>query len=166
MALGLWFFAQRLGVDLPPLYNLWPALPFAIGAGGLLSFVSGRRRSPAAIWNGVAFVLVGAFFFGFTLGPLQWSQMQDLWPVLPMIAGVAFLATWMAGGCKDTGLLVPSVLGLAVGAVGLGWTLELLQNWLLPAVEFGWPLLLIALGLALVVRSFLRPASESASPER
>ena len=83
-------------------------------------------------------------------------DMGQLWPVFPMIAGIAFLATWWATREAQGGLLVAAAACLGVGVLGLAATFAIVEDWVVPAVELFWPLALIAVGLYLVMRSLRR----------
>lgn len=154
--LGSWFGLDRLGVDLPGLGELWPGFPFLAGVAFLVAFGIGGAEDPGLVFPGTAAVLVGVFFGLFSLGLLPWEEMVRLWPCFPLIAGAAFLFTWVAGRARQSGLLIPAALGLGVGAVGLALTYELFTEWLVPAIDFGWPVALIVLGIYLVWRSLKR----------
>jgi hypothetical protein len=156
IGLGAWFLLRKLGVPLPPLANLWPIFPFLGGVGFLGAFVTGKSRDPGVVWPGTAGALLGLFFFCITLGPLEWEDMGTWWPVFPLIGGLAFAATWAAGKFRERGLLVPAAIAIGTGLVGFVFTLGWLRRWLDPVLEFSWPLLLIVIGLALVLRSLLR----------
>ena len=82
VVLGSWLFLQNLGVDLPGLEEMWPILPTLAGAALLVSFLTGKDRSPGLVFVGTAALLVGLFFFAFTLGPLGWERMDVYWPAL------------------------------------------------------------------------------------
>lgn len=157
--LGLWLGLDRLGIALPRLGDLWPAFPFLAGLAFLVALVVGGLRDPGLAFPGAAGVLVGVFFGLFTVGPLEWREMTRLWPCLPLLAGLAFLATWIAGLGRQPGLLVLGFLGVAVGLVGLVLTYGLVAEWLVPVVDFGWPVVLIVLGAFLVWRSLRGGAS-------
>jgi hypothetical protein len=90
--------------------------------------------------------LVGAFFFGFTFGFFEWGDMAVLWPVFPLIVGVAFFVAWLFSGLQDWGLLIPGAITAGVGIVGLGLTLFGKVEAFASLLRF-WPVLLIGLGL-------------------
>jgi hypothetical protein len=150
IALGAWFLASSLGVRLPGLGELWPVFPLGFGLVFLAQYFAGGRRDDGLIFTGVTGALTGAFFLAITLGPLGWGDLGRLWPVFPLIGGVAFLAQWLIKP-SDRGLLVPAGLGLAVGLVALLFTLNLLGDTLAVQVARLWPVLLILLGLGLLV---------------
>lgn len=120
---GGWFLLSRMGIDLPGLDQLWPIFPMLSGFGSLAAFFSRGRRDPGLVFPGVIGVLIGLFFIAFTFNFWSWSDMAVLWPVFPLICGLAFLSTWLAGACREKGLLVPGGLSTAVGGIGLFLTL-------------------------------------------
>ena len=152
VTLGLWFFLRNLGFDLPGLGELWPIFTSLAGATFLIAFVTGKSHNAGLVFLGTAGILVGLFFFTFTVGPLEWWRMEDYWPAFPLIAGSAFVATWVAGRFRESGLLVPAAVGLLAGVVGFSFTLGWLEEWVMPVIENGWPLVLVATGLLMVFR--------------
>src|SRR3989304_4803241 len=126
---GAWLLAQNLGVPLPGLDMLWPALPLLFGLGLLLQF--------------------------FPLGRLRWGDMDRYWPVFVLIGGLAFLAQWLVNPAQR-GLLIPAGLGLLVGLVAITFTLNLASPALIQQVTKLWPLALIVLGLSLLASYFFR----------
>jgi ATP/ADP translocase len=62
-------------------------------------------RDPVLIFVGISAILIGLFFFGFTLGYLEWGEMGRLCPVFPFIGGVAFLAMFLADRAHDAGVM-------------------------------------------------------------
>jgi hypothetical protein len=154
LLLGAWLLARNLGVPVPALDQLWPALPLVFGLGGLLQYFTGGRREDGLLFSGVAVVLTSAFFLAITLGALAWGDLGRLWPVFVLIGGVAFLAQWLARP-SERGLLLPALLGLTVGGVALVFTLGLLNPAVTEQAARLWPLGLIVLGAGLLV-SYLR----------
>lgn len=147
VVVGAWLLADRLGYDIPDVGALWPVFPFMFGMAFLASWIGGDRSDPGPVWPGTFGVLIGLFFFLFSFEVFDWTEMDVLWPVFPLIVGLAFTATWLAGACREAGLLLPAVTMLLVGGGGLTLTLGLLR-W--RHVEALWPLALIALGGAIV----------------
>lgn len=154
IALGIWFLADSLGLNLPGLGDLWPIFPLGAGLAFLVQYFIGGRQEEGLIFSGVAGVLTGALFFAITLGPLDWGDLGELWPLFPLIAGVAFLAQWLVKP-GERGLLVPAGLGLAVGLVGLLFTLNLLGSAVAEQLGRLWPVVLILLGLGLLISYLL-----------
>ena len=161
LAAGSWFLLERLGVDLPNFWSaLWPLFPFMFGFAFLVTYVTSEEKDPGLVWPGTFGMLIGAFFFLFSLDIVEWDQMSELWPAFPLIVGLSFVATWFAGRCRKLQLLVPATINIAVGVVGLGFTLGLIDRRTLNTL---WPLALVAIGLFMIARS-LRPRRPSVPP--
>jgi hypothetical protein len=156
VGLGAWLLAQNLGVPLPGLDRLWPAFPLFFGLAFLLQFFLGGRRDDGLAFVGVGAALVGAFFFAFTLGRLEWRQMGDYWPVFVLIGSAAFLAQWLVRPAQR-GLLVPMFIGLIVGGLFLAANLGLLNAGVREQLIKLWPLALIVAGLITLAGYFFRP---------
>ena len=165
IAIGVLFLLVNLNV-LPrvSLTQLWPALPALIGVGLLLQFFLGRMRDPGLVTGGTIFLLTGLFFFLFTLrldvpglGQVGWGDMGRLWPAFPTIVGIALLLQWLAGGLRDTGLLIPVSILLIVGLGGFAFTLADFPTFRI--IFDYWPILLIVLGVIVLLRSLSRPRS-------
>ncbi len=152
IVLGAWFLMGRLGIDLPDLDQLWPIFPTLGGIMFLLGWAASGDSDPGLVWPGVTATLVGLFFFLFTFGlfGIEWDDMSRLWPIFPLIGGLAFVATWFAGKFKEGGLLVPGTAGMAVGILGLFFTLG---GWTAETVQRVGAVILILVGLGIVIRS-------------
>ena len=165
IAVGIFFLL--VNADLLPrvsVAQLWPAFPVLLGIALLGQFFAGRMRDPGLVAGGTIFLLTGLFFFLFTfnltvppLGRIDWGDMARLWPAFPTIVGVALLLRWLAGGLRDRGLLIPVVILLIVGLGGFAFTLGGFPTFRILADY--WPVLLIALGVLVLARSFSRPRS-------
>jgi len=165
IAVGVLFLLVNSGA-LPrvSIGDLWPALPALLGVGLLLQFFLGRMRDPGLVTGGTIFLLIGLFFFLFTLeanvpglGRVHWGMMAELWPAFPLIVAIGLLMQWLAGGLRDTGLLIPvTILGI-VGLGGFAFTLAGFPTF--RALTQYWPVLLIVLGAVVLIRSLIRPRS-------
>jgi len=92
-------------------------------------------------------------FFFFTLGALEYRDLETWWPVFVIIGGIAFLAQWAAAGFRDWGALFLALVALVVGGAALAITLQLLgpqSRELLPRL---WPVVLILVGLMILLRA-------------
>lgn len=153
VVLGGWLLARQLGMNLPGLNALWPALLIILGVASFISYFT--DRNPDRIFFGVAGPLLGAFFFVFTLGRLGWGDMRVYWPVFVLIFSAASLAQWIAVPARRN-LLAQAAVGLLVGLFFMAYNLNLLNRVLAQQVLTLWPLILIVLGLIVVVRTFRR----------
>lgn len=160
IVIGAWLLADQLGVRLPRMEALWPGLIVLAGLAFLgQALVSGRREG-GLVFVGVCALLTGAFFFLFTLNirlpipPLRdgarWDDMAVLWPVFPAIGGMGFLGSWLIA--RERGLWFPALVALAVGAVGIGFTLGLVGPAVAAQAAKLWPLVIILAGFWMMFR--------------
>jgi hypothetical protein len=163
IALGSFFLLRELGVfgdRALDFEELWPGILILAGAAFLLQFFLGGTREPGFVFVGTAALLLGLFFFLFTLnvdlssligelrGPIAWDDMEVLWPVFPMIGGIALVA--MSILSRETEAFWVGVMAVVVGVVALAFTLGLADG-TAELVKF-WPLLLILLGGGMLLR--------------
>ena len=135
----------------------WPVLLILAGLATLVQGCSSPRH-PGAVWFGVTATLCGALFFFITLGGARWTDMQDLWPLIPLAAGLGWIAAWLANRRRVPAL----VLGLLAGgaaAVGHAFTTRTLDRGVVALLGAWWPLILVALGLAFVAQHLLEGRS-------
>jgi hypothetical protein len=132
--------------------RIWPLFPVLGGLGLLASWVLTGFKDEGLVFLGTLALLVGIFFFGFTLGFWPWRQMRDLWPVFPLIAGVAFVALFFAERARDVGTLGVGCAALIVGIVGLAFTYGFVGS----NIWRYWPVLLILMGVLSLVGGLLR----------
>ncbi len=144
IALGIAFIlANIIGWD-----NVWPIFPLFGGVAFLVGYAVTGFRDGGLAFVGTGAVLVGLFFFGFTLGPWAWTDMQQLWPVFPFIGGVAFIVLFFAERrSRDVGTLGVGCAAMIVGVVGLAFTYGFVGGDIIKL----WPLLIVFLGLVSLV---------------
>jgi hypothetical protein len=164
--IGGYFLLVNLGV-IPwlPISQMWPALVVLVGVLFWLGFILDRKHDPGLAFVGTIVTLTGLFFMLFTfnvnllgLGRVDWGDMRLLWPAFPLIVGIAFVVMWLAGRCRDGGLLIPAGILLLVGLGGFAFTLgnvPLFQN-----ILQWWPLLLIFFGIVILIQSIRRPRAK------
>jgi hypothetical protein len=148
IGLGIAFVvAQWIGWD-----RIWPLFPVLGGLGFLAWYAFTGFKDAGLVFVGTMALLVGLFFLGFSLGIWEWGQMGDLWPVFPLIGGVAFIALFLAERARDVGTLGVGCAALIVGAVGLAITYGFVggEIWRL------WPVLLILMGVLSLAGGLLR----------
>lgn len=139
IGLGIAFIlAQWIGWE-----KAWPLFILVGGLAFLVGWAVTGFKDGGLVFVGTAACLVGLFFFGFTLGYWEWEEMEHLWPVFPLIGGIAFLALFLASRARDVGALGLGCAAAIVGIAGLGVTFGFLG---MEIVKF-WPLLLVMLGL-------------------
>jgi len=135
-------FAQLIGWE-----KIWPIFPLLGGMAFLVGYAAGGFKESGLVFVGVGAILVGIFFFGFSLGYFEWGEMATLWPVFLLIGGLAFCALFLADRGRDLGTLGVGCVALIVGVVGLAITFGLVGT---DIVKY-WPLLLVFLGLVALV---------------
>lgn len=123
--------------------QVWPLFILAPGVGfWAMYFYSKDRQSQAGLLiPGTITSLIGLLFFYLNFS--DWSQMEFLWPVFPLIVGVAFYVFYFASGknSKDRGILVPATILTAVGILFL----------MIARFSYKlWPIILIAVGILML----------------
>jgi len=156
IGLGAWFLLRALGIELPGMDEMWPVFPTVVGLSLFVGWLVGsnKRGNHGVMIPAVINTLVGLFFFGFTFGFFEWSEMAVLWPVFPLIVGVAFFVAWVFSGFKEWGLLIPAGITGVVGVIGLAYTLLGQIEFVSSLLQF-WPVLLIVLGVAILIAGLL-----------
>lgn len=163
IALGLWFLAQNLGMNLPGLAQLWPLFIIWGGASALWHYFSRQTTDSDELFTGFAALGVGAFFLLITLnlrvpvvGRIGWADMSTLWPAFIVIGGLAFLGQFVFGGFKKPEILLFGVLALGIGLASFAFTFGFLSAALGMHLLNFWPVLLILVGLALLIGGVFR----------
>ena len=164
IALGVWFLVRALGFNLPGMDALWPIFPTIVGLSLFVGwlFTPKKRGNHGMMIPAVINFLIGVFFFGFTFGIIEWRDMAVLWPVFPLIVGVAFFVAWLFSGLKDWGMLIPGGITAGVGIVGLAYTV-LGQVETVASLLRYWPVLLIGLGVLILIGGVLGSGRKTSS---
>jgi hypothetical protein len=132
--------------------SIWPIFVLAGGVASLVGYAVGGFRESGLVFLGVGAILVGLFFFGFSLGYWAWSDMAWLWPIFPIIGGIAFVALFFADRGKDVGTLGVGCAAFLVGIAGLAVYLGFVGSEIVRL----WPLLLVLLGVVSLAAALLR----------
>ena len=162
IGVGGWFLLNNLGFDLPNMAQMWPVFVLVPGIFALAGYAFGQDHDPGLAFLGTAATLLGVFFFMTTLGigGLEPGDMGRLWPVYPLIGGIAFVVLWVASGFRDWGALVPGGIAILVGLLGLGAVMVGEQTRFFELFFKGWPMILIVVGLAILVGYFVNEQRE------
>jgi hypothetical protein len=168
VAVGFWFLLRTLGFRLPGMGQMWPIFPTLVGVSIFVGwlFTPNKRANHGMMIPATINFLIGLFFFGFTFGFFPWGWMGILWPVFPLIVGIAFFVAWVFSLFTNWGLLIPAGVTATVGVVGLGFTLAGESALFASLLRF-WPLALIALGVLVLFGGLLssgRQRPSSAAP--
>jgi hypothetical protein len=171
IAVGGWFLLRTLGFRLPGMGQMWPIFPTLVGVSIFVGwlFTPDKRANYGMMIPATINVLVGLFFFLFTMDIFPWGAMGYLWPVFPLIVGISFFVAWVFSLFSAWGLLIPGGITATVGIVGLGFTLSA-HSGLFAWIVRLWPLALIALGVLVLFGGLLssgrrRPSSGAAAGE-
>lgn len=148
IGLGIAFIvAQLIGWD-----RIWPIFPLLGGLAFFGGYVATGFKDTGFAFVGTAAVLIGLFFFGFTFGVWEWEEMEKLWPVFPLIGGVAFFVLFLAERARDFGALGVACAAIIVGVVGLGFTYGYVSGDIVKL----WPLLFVLVGFVGLIGGLLR----------
>jgi steroid 5-alpha reductase family enzyme len=147
--LGIVFFAVTQGVFNVSWGNIWPVFPMLAGVFLLgLAFTQPNNATRSGlVFAGTIPFLIGIFFFLTTTGILDTRARGDLWPVYPLIVGVAFLGAYFASNMQQRYYLFPAAILFAVGGVFL---ILKLTDTSYSYIGKLWPLALIILGVAML----------------
>lgn len=150
IVLGVVFFAVTQGAFGISWENMWPLFPALFGLVVLaLAFTAHSPTSRALlVAGGTIPFLIGLFFFATTTGVLSWEDQGILWPVYPLIVGVACIAAYFASDREQPWYLWPGGICALVGAAFLTITLTGTPYSYFDKI---WPLFLILAGVLLMV---------------
>ncbi|HEX9987190.1 MAG TPA: hypothetical protein VGE45_01780 [Chloroflexia bacterium] len=153
--LGLIFFVATQGAFNLNWGTIWPVFPMLAGALVLFQAltIGDANRRVGMVFAGTIPFLVGAFFFTVTLGLFSWGDMATLWPMFPLIVGVAFFAAYMASGRQENNLLMSAIVMTGVGVVLLA-VLQIGGSY--AALGKLWPIILIIAGVLMLVPGLRR----------
>jgi GAF domain-containing protein len=129
--------------------HIWPIFP--IGAGMLFLRAwsyRGRRAERWYLFTGATLSLLGLFLLLFSTGILDWAQMDTLWPVFPLIAGVGFLAESAVSSHGTPALITGSAIVIFTLVAFFVETRFVDPRVASPFVRF-WPLVLVLAGVVL-----------------
>ena len=145
IALGLVFFvATQANFDLN-WGRLWPVFVVLGGVAPLTRAfsVADPRTRGGYVVGGTMCSLLGVYFFLAMSGILSWA----LWPVYPLIIGVALLSGYLASGLQDSRYLLPGVILSVIGVAFLG-VLTLGDYTIIGKI---WPVFLIIGGVVMLI---------------
>jgi hypothetical protein len=110
------------------------------------------RGRAETMWIGLSLIGLGiAFVLAQAIG---WDK---IWPVFPLLGGLAFWIAYTGTGFKDGGLAFVGTLAVLVGLFFFGFTFGL---WEWAEMAQLWPVFLIIAGVAFVVLFLAEPPHE------
>jgi LiaI-LiaF-like transmembrane region len=110
------------------------------------------RGRPGMIWIGLGLIGLGIVFV--LAQGMGWDK---IWPVFPVLGGLAFWAAYAGTGFKDGGLAFVGTLAVLVGLFFFGFTFGL---WEWAEMAQLWPGFLIIAGVAFIVLFLAEPPHE------
>ncbi|MGI6374674.1 MAG: hypothetical protein ACOX3S_01580 [Anaerolineae bacterium] len=149
--LGALALARTLGAQWASMEKLWPLVVMAGGGAAIVDGVKERKQD--GLWLGVTLLLSGGLLAYVTLSA-GWAAMARLWPLFIAFAGVGWLCAWLLNRRTWANLALAVAAWLVALSVA-GLRARLLPEPLRRAVVSGWPWLLVALGIALVVEGVM-----------
>jgi len=152
---GLILLLKRL--DVVDIYweNTYPLILIGLGVAFFIS-VFARDDRNASFWS-TTFLLLGFFFFLRNYNLIPFYFWDEIWPVILLAIGISFVVLYLFKP-QDWGVLIPGVVLLFIGFVALAHTMDF--YWRTSRfIEDFWPVILILIGGALVLSSFLRKKS-------
>ena len=145
IALGLVFFVvTQTNVSLE-WGKIWPMFVVLAGVPQMVrAFQTDNPRVRGGlVLGGTIPILLGVYFFCAMNGILSWG----LWPVYPLILGVAFLAAYLASGLVENRYLIPGIVLSITGVVFMG--IVVLSDYSIMGKI--WPIFLVIGGIILLV---------------
>lgn len=148
---GIWLIAAALGAPLVPFHRIWPVILCFLGLALLLQTTRGHRKPEGLLFLGVSVFVIGLLLTPFSLGigNLTWRAFGGYWPALLVIIGFGLLMLYLVDGMQRHVILLPSFLFGGTGLFLLPLTLGLFSSPAMREVIRYWPLLVIAVGIAI-----------------
>jgi hypothetical protein len=101
------------------------------------------RDQLGVVWAGLGLIGLGIAFL-----LAQWIGWDKLWPIFPLLGGLAFFAGYAASGFQDAGLAFVGTAATLIGLFFFGFTLG---NWEWVEMVRLWPVFALIGGIAFVV---------------
>lgn len=157
IAVGTYCLLAQMSLGLPDVGRVWPILPFAAGVALLVQYFAHGRSDHGKVFFGTGLALTGLLFLLFTMSGEQpdYRMLESLWPAFVIIAGISFLALWLAQGLRDLGVLFLAVVAMLFGSGSLAVSLQLLGPDTSRELTTLWPVVPILVGLLLLLRGIV-----------
>ena len=141
--------------------HLWPCI--LVVSGVIMLRVLQNRLSFAAIFAGTWTILLGLFLTLFSFSFLEWGSMRSLWPIIPMIVGVAFVVAGATRPPTSAGIVVGSMV-ILMGSACLLYEMGTISARVAQPFLRWWPLVLVMAGFVLMKRDARVRESALATP--
>ncbi len=140
--------------------HLWPCI--LVVSGVVMLRVMQNRLNFGAIFAGTWTILLGVFLTLFSFNFLEWGSMRSLWPIIPMIVGVAFVVAGATRPPTSAGIVVGSMV-ILMGSACLLYEMGTISARVAQPFLRWWPLVLVMAGFVLMKRDArVRESSQSA----
>ena len=159
IGLGLWMVLDRLHIDAPT-EILFPAILVLFAL--FLLFETVRLKRPSTLFWGIALGLIGGFYLARNAGWVLYLYPDEYWPLFPLAIGLGFVGRFIMKP-SDWGVLIPGALLLMVGGAAVMEMLDIWWEGWHHIWRLFWPLLFIALGAGILIRSFRAKKDETPS---
>ncbi len=126
--------------------KIWPAIPIIIG----LMFIVKINTDYGVVFPAVILIGTGVIFYIHNLGLFGGVGFGQLWPLFPIVVGLAFVALY-AFKPHDWGVLIPASACLITGVVFLS-----IQNLRSLVIYIIAPIIIIV-GVVMIVAAFRKP---------
>ncbi len=156
---GVWLLSRRFFPGMIHWPQVWPVLLICLS---VLLFVDAiqRRRSGSLFWA-MVLLSVGLFFLLQRLELIPYFHSDEYWPIFLIAFGLGFTALFVYNP-RDWGVLIPAGICFFIGLQTSSRTLQrYIWNWEHILSRY-WPVLFIAVGIVLLVRSDNHDGGESA----
>lgn len=148
---GIWLLLNAQGANVPRFKDLWPILLVGASLASAVDFFAFSKSPRSAGWA-VGWLGLGILAFALTLDYTTFGKILDWLPSFPMILGLAFITSWLAGTKESANLLVAGVILAALGLMGFAARFDVLKR-ILPSAQIFWAVLLVVGGIYLVWRA-------------
>jgi hypothetical protein len=126
--------------------HIWPLFPVAAGVLLLRNFRD--RGNSDQLFAGLVATILGAFLLLFSVGILEWTAMETLWPTIPVVVGGSMLAGHMVR--HERGSMILEIGMIVFGFLAFLFTTDAISSRVAaPFVRF-WPVVLILAGAAML----------------
>lgn len=155
---GIYFIIANVVPGFNELVNIkfsWPVIVILVGAGLLLLGLIVRAPDmavPAFIVGGIGGILYIQNMTG------NWGSWSYMWTLIPGFSGLGMAAAWLLGS-REKNKIRP-----ALDTIGTSLVLFVIFGAFFGAFKFlgpYWPLLLIAAGILIALRTLIKPGKES-----
>jgi hypothetical protein len=145
--LGVLFLFENFGYIEFDFQNVWPVFVILGGAGFWIGYLQDRKNY-GLLMPGTILIIYGLMFFYCAME--GWYFMSIIWPGFLIGPGIGFFMMYILGE-REKGMLVPASI-----LTGLGLLFMISKSGYLRY----WPVILIVLGIALIIRYQVKPKSQ------